>query len=554
MRTDVWLLAFAVSRIKRVKFPFKAALLLALAGCIGREEPAIDDLSRQLAAPDAETRELALWRILQRGPEGAPDLSKHLWRNETTIVPEEAAGLAEALSVLRRQEFARRGGFSPSLARVVPWEIDSHYRAWLLLKDVVTRDEPIEFTLLIQQRFAGVPDIWIHHYEAEWTSPDIPGPSKEAPFRSLSEQVPCRFSAAAATDAASGESVFHGRIHESERSRLFEGRPARSSAEGAESRVIRIQFRFFAQTARPDARSLDSGYRKTGFLPLTVLNTTRALLESDEARYVALFEADFDREPAKRDLLARLDRVAPPLLGPEQLFRAFSRAREPETEERLLAEMRLSPLPEGTLARIVERTNRGNPRAARFLADSLPLLASGFPRPEIPTPDPWDGLSEKALKKLLAHEDPSTALAAARLLARAGSPDKEMSEAFWKRFDALAADPARAGHADALLALASALTVGKHAARLAPLLDDARMLAPADLPPLHPLLDRAPLPHDVRVRDAAAVALTEVLDRKAPGLYRDPKRRAGFAPLASRDKAIADLKAWWEKNKKKYAP
>lgn len=540
----------AVSRLRAACL----AALPVLAGCVGSKEPEVDDLSRELAAPDAGTREIALWRILARGPEGAPDLSRHLWRNEKSIVPEEAAGLAEALSVLRRQEFARRGGFSPSQARVVPWEIDSHYRAWLLLKDVVARDEPIEFTLLIQQRFAGVPDIWIHHYEAEWTSPDIPGPSKEAPFRSLSEQVPCRFSAAAATDPASGESVFHGRIHESERSRLFEGAPARSMTDGAESRMVQIQFRFFTQTARPDARTLDSGYRKTGFLPLTVVNTTRALTESDEGRYVALFEADLAREPAKRDLLARLDRFAPPLLSPEQLFRAFSRTRDPRTEARLLEEMSLSPLPEGALARIVERTNQGDALAARFLADSLPLHSSGFPLREIPAPEEWRKLSEKGLKKLLAHEDPSTALAGARLLARVGSPDKEMSEAFWKRFDALAADPARSGHADALLALASSLTVEKHAARLAPLLDDARTLAPAELPPLHPLLERAPLPHDVRVRDAAAIALAEVLDRKTTGLYRDPKKGIGFAPLPARDKAIADLVAWWEKNKKKHSP
>ncbi len=539
--------------VKRAATPLLAAILV-LAGC-GGGAPEITDLSRRLADADLETRELTLRQILAGGPQDAHTLSTHLWKNERSIIPEEAAGLADALSVLRRQDFARRGGFSPSMARVISWEMDSHYRAWLLLKDRVARDEPIEFTVLLQQRFAGVPDLWIHHYDAEWTTAEIPGASPDVPFRAVSEQVPCRFSAAAAVNAANGESVFHGRIHESERARLFEGTPARSLAEGSpvESRVVRIQFRFFAQTTRPDARTLDSGYRKTGFIPLTIVNTTRALLESDEGRYVALFEEDIAKDPARQTLQARLDRSVPPLLTPEQLLRALTRARSPTTEEAVLAEMRLSPLPDGTLALLAERANAGNPRAIRFLAETLPLHASGLTHPQIPTPDAWRKLSEKSLKKALRQGDPATALAAARLLARVGSADKEMSESFWIRFDEFRTDPALAGHADALLALAPALIVEKHAGRLAALLADGRVLAPAELPPLHPLLARPPLPHDLRVRDAAAIALAELTGRKLAGFFRDPKTRTRFAPAAARDAAIAELSAWWEKNKKKYA-
>lgn len=541
-----------IPSVKRTATPVLAVILLS--GCGGA--PGIPDLTRQLSDPDLETRELALWRILAGGPQDAPALSTHLWKNERGIVPEEATGLAEALAVLRRQEFARRGGFSPSMARVVSWEMDSHYRAWLLLKDRIARDEPIEFTLLLQQRFAGVPDLWIHFYEAEWTSTEIPGVSPDLPFRALSEQVPCRFSANAAVNAANGEAIFHGRIHESERSRLFEGAPARSLTEGSliESRVINIQFRFFAQTSRPDARTQDSGYRKTGFIPLVVLNTTQALLESDEGRYVSLFEEDIARDPARQALQARLDRFAPPLLTPDQLLRALTRARDPATEEAILAEMRLSPLADGALAQLVERANTGNPRAVRFLAGTLPLHASGLTHPGIPTPDAWKKLSEKSLKKTLRGSDPATSLAAARLLARTGSTDKEMSESFWMRFDEFRTDPALAGHADALLALAPALVVEKHAGRLAALLGSANVLAPADLPPLHPLLTRSPLSHDLRVRDAAAIALAELTDRKLVGFYRNPKTREGFTPPAARDKSIAELSAWWEKNKKKYAP
>ncbi len=530
---------------------FLTALLAG--GCSGHgDSPGNVSRTKRLTDPRVELQIAAARELLAEGPAGLPSLTTHLWTQEKNMSAEESSLLSRIIDVLRRQEFAQQRRLSPLAVQTVSWDIDPHYRAWILAKTLVTRDEPLEFTLIMQRRFADVPDLWIHHYDLEWTSPDIPGPQGDLPFKSISEQVPCRHSTQKTVNPANGETILHGRVDVRDRASLFANAPPRSLTQSAatNARTIQAQIRFFAQTGRQDLRSLESGYRKTGFFPITILNTSRSILDGDKGRYLTLLGEPIQAGDPRRAAIQWMDGFIPPHLPTDLALSALGRSREPATDAALLPHLAAAPDSPEKTARIVERANAGSPTALKTLAASLPLHPAGFTLPSIATPEGWNKLSEKNLKKFLGEVDPETTLAAARLLARVGRVDREISDAFKAR---LLASASSRELFDALLPLARELLKPATAGCLTPYLDEARVLAPSSPPPVHPLLAAAPPKHDIRVCDAAAAAFSELTDWKPEGLYEDVRNCQYFLPTASRDAAIARLKSWWEKNKKRFS-
>lgn len=546
------------------RFPSFApvALLALLSGCAGGgdsdpEAAAFTARCARLASDRPAERIAAFREFVDAGPTSLSSLSAAFRRHAPSLPAAQAAEVTRVIGLLRRQTWALESDVSPRIVQCFPCDIDPHYRAWVTLRTWITRDEPLRFALHLEKRLPAAPALWLHHFDAVWTAPagrpaDRPGAAApERPLRSIADQVP---SARWIGRDGEAETVAGGVVLR-DRERLFDGAPPVSLAAGAarDLATAQVQLRFFMQTERPDGRSFEASYRKTAFLPVTVLNTSRAILESDAARYVAELTGAPVGRPLPETVLDRMDAYVPPFLGARRWREAFAGSRRPASDAALLAHAAGRDDAE-TRDAIAARAAAGSREALRALAAWQPLHPAGFTLERNAPPPAWKRLSRKTLTKALADGDAADAVAAARILAHTGRPGPEAERAFRARLEAFANEETDRGAFDALLALAREFARPETIPALAAHLSDARLLAPKDLPPAHPLLAFDAGGHDLRVSDAAAAGIVAAAGRDlsnvAAALYENPRRRRFFKPLPERDAAIAAVRTWWEKRQK----